>query len=217
MLGEGCGRGEGRGRGSGGRRGRAGSIRFGRRGRGQAAVAGASSSAAGAVPPAPAAPAPPTPRQLEEAAPPTTPAPSSGPAAAALEAREGGHRRDPDVLEWSSGGLSFAFTRRRGPNQGWIARCCCHPADVGSRGAALPCTRELSEQALLRAQPSLAGADLSEAVLRQLKFWCIDGVRSRSRIEHTDVRLFSRYTDPSALPSLAALDESLAAHGAASR
>ncbi len=77
------------------------------------------------------------------------------------------------------------------------------------------CTRELSEQALLHAVPTLAGSRLSDAVLHQLKNWCISGLDVRSREEHASARLFPRYKDPESLPSVAALDAALVTQGAA--
>ena len=47
----------------------------------------------------------------------------------------------------------------------------------------------MSEQALLHAYPGLAGSDLSEAVLHQLKHWCIQGLDCATRQDHTSTRL----------------------------
>ena len=67
----------------------------------------------------------------------------------------------------------------------------------------------MSEQALLHAYPGLAGSDLSEAVLHQLKHWCIQGLDCATRQDHTNTRLYPRYVDAGRLPTLAALDAAL--------
>jgi hypothetical protein len=94
-----------------------------------------------------------------------------------------------------------------------------HDPVIGARGTPLTCTREMSEQALLHAFPSLENSDLSNAVLHQLKHWCIEGLRlGRSgRADHTTTSLFPRYVDPVRLPSLAELDAALVEAGAAAR
>lgn len=71
----------------------------------------------------------------------------------------------------------------------------------------------MSEQALLHAYPGLAGSDLSEAVLHQLKHWCIQGLDCATRQDHTSTRLYPRYVDAGRLPTLAALDAALTQAG----
>ena len=199
----------GGGRGRGGRSGRGRGRGFcGLRGRGRAQPvvpepAPAAASASGA----PAAVPQPAPAAASASAAAAAPAPPAQP----LQVNRG--PRDPLTDDWASGGLSFSFTRRRGPQQGWIARCGAHDPVVNARGTQLSCTREMSESALLAAYPALEGTDLSQAVLHQLKHWCIGGLRlprdGRSEHTNTSSRFFPRYVDPARLPTLAELDASL--------
>ncbi len=133
----------------------------------------------------------------------TAAASSAQPAAAAAaptppaepHARESS-ARDPDVFSWGTGAVQFEFTRRRGDVAGWKARCQVHQPENGPRGGVLPCTPELSKGAVKSARPDIADDDLDEAVVRQLKRWCVAGVSGDcarlTRRDHMNHQLFPR-------------------------
>ena len=121
--------------------------------------------------------------------------------------------RDPDVFDWASGSAKFQFTRRRGATPGWQVRCLRHPAEVNSRGNTLSCTRELGQQALVRALPDVPAADLDDCVLRQLKHWCLSGWSFTERGDHMSPVLFPRVVPLESLPSNEALEAALTAVG----
>ena len=87
--------------------------------------------------------------------------------------------RDPDTFRWGSGTCTFDFTRRLNPN-GWQVKCALHnpQASLNPRGTSstpkdLSCSRQMSEDALLKALPETPSANVNGVLLRQLKHWAV--------------------------------------------
>lgn len=131
--------------------------------------------------------------------------------------------RDPDTFEWSAGTLKYTFTRRREPNRrdargiGWKVVCRHHEPDTTRSGDPLPCSRELSEQAFSNVCPHVPAAERSDGVIRQLKHWCLDGLRLSTRGEHMNAQLCPRVVPLNALPTMPELDAALSDAGPAMR
>ena len=124
--------------------------------------------------------------------------------------------RDPDTFQWGSGTCIFDFTRRSNPN-GWLVKCCLHepqaslnPRATSTAPKDLTCSRQMSEDALLKAIPDLPSASVNGVLLRQLKHWAVSGSSVEGRSDHMFSPLFRRYVPLSDLPS----DESLNASAA---
>ena len=124
--------------------------------------------------------------------------------------------REPDTFQWGSGTCIFDFTRRLNPN-GWQVKCVLHEpqASLNPRATSiapkdLTCSRQMSEDALLKAIPDLPSASVNGVLLRQLKHWAVSGSSVEGRSDHMSSTLFRRYVPLSDLPS----DESLNASAA---
>ena len=124
--------------------------------------------------------------------------------------------RDPDTFRWGSGTCAVDFTRRLNPN-GWQVKCALHnpQASLNPRGTSstpkdLSCSRQMSEDALLKALPETPSANVNGVLLRQLKHWAVSGSSVTERCDRMSANLSPRYVPPADLPS----DDSLNAAAA---
>jgi len=194
---------------------------IGKKGRGKGKGSKAPLESVGQPDAAPRRPAPSTPTAPAPSTP-TAPSVAAASSSAAPSANRPG--RDPDTFSWGSGSLCFDFTKRTNPN-GWQIKCRLHEKQesLHQRAASageLVCSRQMSQDALMKACPEVTEADANNVVLRQLKYWAICGERvsgATGRSEHMNPSLFKRYVPVASLPSELELDDQLAALAAKRR